>query len=153
MPLAMGDLASRLGCLGEGRLHARAKTWAQGDPPHQRLLGLVGPRALKVTEVTQTVFMRLAVGPGHPAQLRQDSLGWSGGQVPAASVCPQGLAHPSQLAGGHGGAAGLAGPLAPDGTVAAAQLWEQEVQGVEGRPHGGPLGPRVLCALGQGPAQ
>lgn len=55
----MGDLASCLGCLGEGRLHARAKTWAQGDPPHQGLLGLVGPRALKVTEVTQTIVMRL----------------------------------------------------------------------------------------------
>lgn len=69
VPSAMGDLASRLGCLGEGRLHARAKTWAQGDPPHQGSLGLVGPRALEVTEVTQTVVMRLwrwglAIQPG-----------------------------------------------------------------------------------------
>lgn len=146
----MGNWVSRLRCLGEKR------SWSKGQVgpfPSADLQDLHLPRvfwaswgihAIQVTEVTETVVTEaMEVEPGqkgrHAAQVRQDSLGVSTGgggrrlNLSILRVSPALLHTLQSWLDGMEKLQASQGPLAADAMVAAAQLHEQEVQGMGNR--------------------
>jgi hypothetical protein len=158
----MGNRASRLGCLGE-KSHSGARSRSQRVPsppsaprgplPPRIIWAWWGPRAIQVTEVTETVVTETVVTEamevgfccqeGQPAQVWQDGpRGWGRPgrlTVSLLQVSPAPLDTLRSWLDGMEELQASQGPLAADATVAAAQLREQEVQDMRGRTRWGHL--------------
>uniref|UniRef100_A0A8C0XIV1 GAR domain-containing protein n=1 Tax=Castor canadensis TaxID=51338 RepID=A0A8C0XIV1_CASCN len=124
----MGNRASRLGCLGEKKSHSGARARSQRVPsppsaprgplPPRIIWAWWGPRAIQVTEVTETVVTETVV-----TEAMEVGFCCQEGQP----VSPAPLDTLRSWLDGMEELQASQGPLAADATVAAAQLREQEL--------------------------
>nr|XP_020026001.1 uncharacterized protein LOC109690835 [Castor canadensis] len=126
----MGNRASRLGCLGEKKSHSGARARSQRVPsppsaprgplPPRIIWAWWGPRAIQVTEVTETVVTETVVTEAM-------EVGFCCQEGQPAQVSPAPLDTLRSWLDGMEELQASQGPLAADATVAAAQLREQEL--------------------------